>query len=83
MINYVTIPNTNLRELCIEQDWFTCGTCEQYDKLFLMNESGALLDEIATIIWLCSDDSWLRQDILNILCLERRKYLDRIHGCSE
>ena len=25
-----------MRELCIERDWFTCGTNEQYDKLFDM-----------------------------------------------
>lgn len=23
----------NVRKVCIEKDWYTCGTCEQYDRL--------------------------------------------------
>ena len=59
----VTTPD-ELRSLCIKNDWFTCGTCRQYEKLFQANEERASLDEIATIIWICSDEKWCRRDIL-------------------
>lgn len=50
------IPNDDLRTLCIENDWFTCGTNRQYEKLFKANRMGADIDMISTIIWLCSDE---------------------------
>ena len=50
------IDNYKLRSLCIEHDWFTCGTNSQYEKLFEMNEQGAAIEQIATVIWLCSDN---------------------------
>lgn len=49
------IDNDQLRNLCIEHNWFTCGTNRQYSKLFDMNEQGAGIEQIATVIWLCSD----------------------------
>lgn len=62
---YSVIPTYDLRALCIEHDWFTCGTNEQYAKLFYANTNGASMEEIATIIWLCSDDEkHCRRDIL-------------------
>ncbi len=48
------IENDRLRQLCIENDWFTSGTNEQYDRLFTLNGSGARLDTIAALIWACS-----------------------------
>lgn len=54
-------------QLCNENQWFTCGSCEQYDKLFLMVEEQAPITEMATVIWLCSDDKWCMRDILAIL----------------
>ena len=60
-----TVTTSNLRALCIENNWFTCGDNHQYEKLFYANENGCSIEEIATIIWLCSDDSeWRRIDIL-------------------
>lgn len=50
------ISNTALRNLCIENDWFTAGDAEQYKKLFYMNDMRAPIDQIATVIWLCSDE---------------------------
>ena len=64
---YSVIPTTDLRALCIKHDWFTCGTNEQYDKLFYANSHGCPMEEIATIIWLCSDDEHCRRDILATL----------------
>lgn len=50
------IPNENLRMLCIENDWFTCGSNRQYEKLFQANRFGATIEQLTLIIWLCSDD---------------------------
>lgn len=49
------MTNETLRELCIKNNWFACGTNHQYDKLFEMNEKGKSVDELALVIWLCSD----------------------------
>ena len=63
-----SVTNTwELRQLCIAHDWFTCGTIEQYEKLFYANENGCPIEEIATIIWLCSDENCRRVDVLDIL----------------
>lgn len=62
------ITNEKLRQLCIENDWFTYGTNYQYEKLFYANEMGCPIDEIASMIWLCSDGEKLtRDDILTEL----------------
>lgn len=50
----VEIENGTLRQLCITNDWFTAGTNEQYAKLFELNEKGASIDTLATVIWTCS-----------------------------
>lgn len=64
-MTYSVIPTEYLRALCIKKNWFTCGTNEQYAKLFRANINGASMEEIATIIWLCSDDDeHCRRDIL-------------------
>lgn len=78
MKSYVTIPNFRLRELCIKQNWFTCGTCEQYDKLFLMNESesGFSANDVITAIWLCSDEKWDCASICRIIRSERLRLVD-------
>ena len=71
----VTTP-MELRSLCIEKDYFTCGSNRQYDKLFYANEMGAPIEEIATIIWLCSDDDiHCRRDILDTLIETYKKHV--------
>ena len=62
----ITTPE-KLRSLCIKNNWFTCGTNRQYDKLFYANAMGCPLEEIATIIWLCSDEECRRMDVIDIL----------------
>ena len=58
-------PTSDLRALCIKKNWFTCGTNEQYAKLFYANSHGCPMEEIATVIWICSDDErYCRRDIL-------------------
>ena len=54
----VKMTNDRLRRKCIDNNWFTCGSCRQYDKLFDMNNDGASLFELAIAIWICSDDGW-------------------------
>lgn len=71
----VTTPE-ELRSLCIKKDYFTCGTNSQYDKLFYANEMGAPIEEIATIIWLCSDDEiHCRRDILYTLIETHKEHV--------
>lgn len=49
------ISNEKLRTLCIKNNWFTEGSNSQYAKLFYANDMGCNLEELVTIIWLCSD----------------------------
>lgn len=51
----VTTPD-KLRSLCIKNNWFTCGTNAQYEKLFYANETNATIEEIVAIIWVCSEE---------------------------
>ena len=67
MKKYTITTPEELRSLCIRKNWFTCGSNSQYSKLFYANEMGCPIEEIATIIWLCSDDEWCRRDILDVL----------------
>ena len=67
MRQYSVTTTEELRNLCIKNNWFTCGSCEQYEKLFYANENGCPIEEIATIIWLCSDEDCRRLDVLDIL----------------
>ena len=66
----VTTP-WRLRELCIENDWFTSGDIRQYEKLFQANEEEYAITAIATIIWICSSDTHTRKDILQKLLQEK------------
>lgn len=50
------LKSYELRELCIKNDWFTCGTVEQYEKLFDRNKEGASIAELSIIIWVCSNN---------------------------
>lgn len=57
------MTNERLRKLCVENGWFTCGTNCQYEKLFTANQYGAPIEELVTIIWLCSDGDVYKEDI--------------------
>lgn len=45
-----------IRELCIKEDWFTCGSTRQYEKMIDLVREGASVHDIALCIWLCSND---------------------------
>ena len=52
--------------LCNKYQWFTSGDNKQYKLLFDLNNQGASLDTLATIIWICSQGCD-EQTILEIL----------------
>ena len=79
--DYTVTTRENLRQLCIKNNWFTDGNCSQYEKLFYANEHGASIEQIATIIWLCSSDEHCRRDILFLLTQERIKYQTLLPAC--
>lgn len=79
MKNYTVTTFENLRRLCIEKGWFTCGTNEQYEKLFYANEHGATIDEIAMIIWVCSED-FSFTSIHDELFIEHLNYVALVDG---
>lgn len=73
---YSVTNNDELRMLCIKNNWFTCGSINQYEKLFYANKNGCSIEEIATIIWICSDEEkWCRRDILDELKKAQEEYI--------
>lgn len=54
--NGSTIEFNDLRNLCISKEYFTCGDCTAYDRLFKLNESGASIETLAACIWTNSSD---------------------------
>lgn len=52
----ITKMTSKLRELCVKKNWFTAGSNEQYEKLFQRQREGANLEELAIIVWVCSED---------------------------
>ena len=53
----LTLSFEQLRRICIDNNWFTAGSSTQYEKLFSLNDQGAGLEELALVIWLCSEGS--------------------------
>lgn len=51
-----TLTTSELRELCIRENWFTNGCIDQYNTLFRRLNEGAPFDEIVIIIWKCSSN---------------------------
>lgn len=81
---YNHLTNEELRALCIENRWFTCGTTRQYEKLFDANNLGVSETQLAWIIWLCSDENWSVTSIADVLVracnhkLKRSYYRDLV-----
>lgn len=80
---YTVTTAPALRQLCIKNNWFTCGSNEQYEKLFYANENGCPIKELATIIWLCSDEEVRRIDVLAVLKEARKSYLKKLRKQNE
>lgn len=75
--------NENLTMLCIHNGWFTRGDVSQYKKLIYANEHGYPLEDIATIIWVNTDNNWYREDIIHILTEEREKFDNTLKNSEE
>lgn len=50
-----TMDFDRLYTACNRNEWFTCGSNEQYEKMFDMNNHGASIRDLAVIIWACSE----------------------------
>lgn len=68
----MTINRYTLYRLCNDNNYFTCGDCEQYEKLFTANENNASKKELALIIWVCSENATI-EEIEENLKVEREK----------
>lgn len=63
----MTINHNTLYRFCNDNKYFTCGTNEQYDKLFERNRKNASTTELGIIIWICSDKNFSRREIISKL----------------
>jgi hypothetical protein len=63
---------SEVRSLCIKNDWFTCGSNSQYERMFKKVRDGADVEEVATIIWICSENV-TKEEIINQLVVPVRK----------
>ena len=54
---YTKLSTDKLYLLCNKYQWFTNGDKLQYQRLFERNKQGATLETLATIIWLCSNET--------------------------
>ena len=62
-----TINPDKLRETCIRNQWFTCGSNEQYERMFMMNDDGAPIYGIALVIYICSEANFSLDEIEDTL----------------
>lgn len=69
----ITKSATEIRSLCIKKDWFTNGTNTQYERLFDRVRDGADIDEIATIIWVCSENVTKEEIIKELLPVKKER----------
>lgn len=69
----------SLRQACIDNGWFNDGSNTQYEKLFYANKRGYPIEQIALIIWLCTDREGLTQEkILHELMKLRYEHIERL-----
>lgn len=64
------LSRSKLYALCNKYQWFTYGDISQYERMFWKNDNGGTLEEIALIIWLCSQNA-TEAEILEILTKEQ------------
>lgn len=49
--------------LCNKKQYFTCGSCRQYDKFFEMVREKMSLESIARVLWVCSNDNFTYEEV--------------------
>lgn len=84
MVRVERMSATDLRELCIERDWFTAGTCEEYDMLFGMAADFNTHDNENDRIWkLISMATWIRlHSTVSSLCgYELSDIMNALQAC--
>ena len=72
----------DIYELCNKNQWFTCGTSTQYEKMFDYVREAKIdsimisdkISKLATMIWICSDDSFTEEEIFNAI---RQKFAEK------
>ena len=52
------IEVSELYALCNKEQFFTCGSVSQYDKMFKFARNGITRDELAAILYVCSSYEW-------------------------
>ena len=60
-IKRTKIDVSELYALCNKERFFTCGTCQQYNKMFALAKDGISQMELSLIIYLCSEQ---RHDVV-------------------
>lgn len=68
----ITKTTAEVRSLCIKNNWFTNGSNSQYEKMFDKVREGADVEEVATIIWICSENV-SKEEIINQLVVPLKK----------
>ena len=48
------ITAEDLRTFCINHEYFTSGSSEQYSRMFDLCRMGASIEALASVIWACS-----------------------------
>ena len=57
------------RICCITHQFFTCGSANQYEKVFNLIQEGVTLHELAQLTWICSTGYSL-EEVRSILSRE-------------
>lgn len=70
----MTLTTTNVYGLCNKNQWFTCGSIRQYEKMFDYVRSECInvkdinkIKKLATMIWICSADDFSEEGIFEEL----------------
>ena len=75
----ITKSVAEIRSLCIKKDWFTYGTNTQYERLFDRVRDGADVEEVATIIWVCSENV-TKEEIIKELLPTRNERVEMVRA---
>lgn len=76
------LTTMDIYELCNKNQWFTCGTTTQYEKMFDYVREAEInslmisdkIRKLSTIIWICSDDNFTEEEIFKAI---RQKFADK------
>ena len=52
------IDTLDLYRLCNQESLFTCGTTTQYDKVLRLAADGVTIQELAIMLYICSDNNF-------------------------